>query len=79
MEQNFREILNIGWGRNWHTSYTNRNCVCLWTLWGGFSGAHGPFGLGVVEVSGSAGEASDILSVQRVCCNWVGWVGDLYM
>ena len=29
-------------------------------LWGGFRGAHGPVSLGVVGVSGFAGEASDI-------------------
>ena len=58
--QNFREIIKFGWGGNWHTSYSNYNCVCLWTLSGGFRGAHGPFCLGVVGVSGSAGEPSDI-------------------
>ena len=67
--QNLREIVKFGWGGNWHTSYSNYNCVCLWDLSGGFSGAHGLFFLGVVGVSGPAGESSDMLSVYRVCCN----------
>ena len=29
MGPNSREIIKIGWGRNWNTSYTNCSCVCL--------------------------------------------------
>ena len=69
MGQNFREIIKFGWGGNWHTSYSNYNCVCLWTLSGGFRGTHDPFCSVVVGVPESAGESGDILSVLRVCCD----------
>ena len=72
MGQNFREIVKFGRGGNWHTKY---NCVCLWTLSGGFRAAHG-LCLGSRESLGSL--VTYFQYVGFVVIKLVGR-GDLYM
>ena len=76
MGQNFKEIIKFGWGGNWHTSYSNYNYACLWTLSGGFRGAHGPFAWWSWESLGLLGSLVTYFQyVGFVVINWVGGEG----